>query len=75
MHVQGTIQVLKTAVLHVLVRCELVNVDVHFHLRVSTVVDCAHMCRNVVREQSGLVEVAPLVDGLLSRRIELDHHR
>ena len=54
------------------------NVQIHFHLRISTVCQSVHMrpwMWNVVRKESTLVEVSSLIDTLLCRRIELDHHR
>ena len=33
------------------------------------------MARHILRKQGRLVEVASLVDGLIGRRIKLDHHR
>ena len=82
-HVQRPVQVLKTIVLHIVIieataSKVTANVQIHFHLRISTVCQSVHMrpwMWNVVRKESTLVEVSSLIDTLLCRRIELDHHR
>lgn len=54
-----------------------INVQVHFHVRVSAVVDSAQVwitVRHVVWKERALVQVAPLVHALLRRGVELYHH-
>ena len=62
---------------------ELVTTDsAHLHGRVSAVrlsrinrIEWIGMPRHILWKQCRLIEVSPLVDGLISRRVKLNHHR
>lgn len=86
-HVEGPVQVVEAILLEVVIQegtgpsstwpaCA-IDVQVHFHVGVTAVVDSAQVSvtvGHVVRKERALVQVAPLVHALLCRRVELHHH-
>jgi hypothetical protein len=79
LHVKRPVELLQTAVLHVLVHLTvLINVHIQFHLRVATVgyyliLDTV----DILRQQGAFIQVASLlkIHVLVCTRIEFHHHR